>query len=350
MARIIDVIEWPDQGSTDIMQRVPEQGAGDIRIGSQVIARGSQVAVFFRDGKALDVFREGRYTLSTMNIPILASIINLGTNNKTPFPAEVYFVTTKDFIGQKWGTPNELTVPDSMMGVVQLRAHGTYSFAISDPQRFVTQIVGAQGIYTTGQLADYLRDIMVSEVASVIGATMAKSSLLNLAALQSDLGAAIQAKAADDFDAIGIALKKVYVVGITPSEETAKALSARSAMGALGVNYMQYQGAQAMRDAAQNTGGGVASLGAGLGAGMGIGGMMSQAINSGMQTPQQPMQPAQPAAPAAPAGSGDAPMTKAAIQKALSNLDVRVANGEISETLYNKLTANLQKALDAAAE
>jgi len=184
----------------------------------------------------------------------------------------------------------------------------------------------------------------------VIGATMAKSSLLNLAALQSDLGAAIQAKAADDFDAIGIALKKVYVVGITPSEETAKALSARSAMGALGVNYMQYQGAQAMRDAAQNTGGGVASLGAGLGAGMGIGGMMSQAINSGMQTPQQPMQPAQPAAPAAPAGSGDAPMTKAAIQKALSNLDVRVANGEISETLYNKLTANLQKALDAAAE
>ena len=130
MARIIDVIEWPDQGSTDIMQRVPEQGAGDIRIGSQVIARGSQVAVFFRDGKALDVFREGRYTLSTMNIPILASIINLGTNNKTPFPAEVYFVTTKDFIGQKWGTPNEITVPDSMMGVVQLRAHGTYSMAI----------------------------------------------------------------------------------------------------------------------------------------------------------------------------------------------------------------------------
>ena len=203
--------------------------------------------------------------------PDITLFINLGTNNKTPFPAEVYFVTTKDFIGQKWGTPNEITVPDSMMGVVQLRAHGTYSMAISDPQRFVTQIVGAQGIYTTGQLADYLRDIMVSEVASVIGATMAKSSLLNLAALQSDLGAAIQAKAADDFDAIGIALKKVYVVGITPSEETAKALSARSAMGALGVNYMQYQGAQAMRDAAQNTSGGVASLGAGLGAGMGIG-------------------------------------------------------------------------------
>ncbi len=347
MARIIDVIDWPDQGSNDIMQRVPEQGAGDIRLGSQVIARGSQTAVFYRDGKAMDVFREGRYTLSTMNLPILSSIIGLGTNNKTPFPAEVYFVTTKDFIGLKWGTPTEITVPDAMMGVVQLRAHGTYSMAVSDPQRFVSQIVGAKGLYTTGELVDYLRDILISEIASVLGTTMAKSSLLNLAALQSDLGAAIQAKAADDFEAIGIALKKVYVVGITPSDETAKALSARSAMGALGVNYMQYQGAQAMRDAAQNTGGGVAALGAGLGAGMGIGGMMGQAINSGMQTSTPPVQQQQPAAAAAPA---EAAASKAALQRALTNLDMRLANGDISEALYTRLQANLQKAFDSAAE
>lgn len=348
MARIIDVIEWPDQGSTDIMQRVPEQGSGDIRLGSQLIARGSQVAVFYRDGKALDVFREGRHTLSTLNLPILSKLIGLATNNRNPFPAEVYFVTTKDFIGLKWGTPTELTVPDSVLGVVQLRAHGTYSMAISDPQRFVSQIVGARGIFTTGELTDYLRDIMVSEVASVIGATMAKSSLLNLAALQSDLGAAIQAKAADDFDAIGVALKKVYVVGITPSDETAKAISARSAMGALGVNYMQYEGAQAMRDAAQNQGGGVAALGAGLGAGMGIGGIMGQAISSGMQGTVPPMQ-SQPQTP--PAGGQAAPaMNKASIQKALANLDMRLANGEISEATYNKLQANLQKALESATD
>lgn len=351
MARILDVIEWPDQGANDIMQRVPEHGAGDIRLGSQLIVRGSQTAVFYRDGRALDLFREGRHTLSTLNLPILSGLIGLATNSRTPFPAEVYFVTTKDFIGLKWGTPNELTVPDAMLGVVQLRAHGTYSMAVSDPQRFVSQIVGAKGIYTTGELADYLRDIMVSEVASVIGATMAKKSLLNLAELQSDLGAAIQAKAADDFDAIGIALKKVYVVGITPSDETAKALSARSAMGALGVNYVTYQGAQAMRDAAQNTGGGIAAMGAGMGAGMGIGGMMGQAINAGMQAPVPPMQPQTPAAPAAPAaGGGEAPVTKAAIQAALTKLDLRLANGEISEAIYNKLSANLQKALDSAAD
>jgi len=124
--------------------------------------------------------------------------------------------------------------------------------AIKDPQRFVNQVVGAQGMYTTAQINDYLRGILVSEIATVLGQTMQTQSLLNLAALQADLGAAIQAKAGDDFEALGIALKKAYVISIQPGEETAKAIATRSAMGAVGANYMQYQAGQAMRDAAQN--------------------------------------------------------------------------------------------------
>lgn len=345
MARIIDVIEWPDQGPNEIVRRVPEQGSGDIRLGSQVIVRGAQVAVFYRDGKALDMFTEGRHTLTTMNLPLLSALIGLATNDRTPFPAEVYFVTTKEFVDMKWGTPGEITVPDAVLGMVQLRAFGNYSMQIKDPQRFVNQIVGVQGIYTTAQIQDYLRGILVSEIASVMGTTMKTKSLLDLAALQSDLGAAIQAKAADDFEAIGIALKKVYVVNIQPGEETAKAIATRSAMGAVGATYMQYQAGQAMREAAQNESGGAAGLGAGLGAGIGIGQAMADAIRQSSQ-PAAP-QPAAPQQPAA--GSGAAPLTKAQIEQALLNLDVRLANGEISEATYNRLRENLEKALQNAA-
>ena len=342
MARIIDVIEWPDQGPNDIVQRVPEAGAGDIRLGAQVIVRGAQVAVFYRDGKALDTFKEGRHTLNTANLPLLSSLIGLATNNRTPFPAEVYFVTTKDFIDMKWGTPGEITVPDSVLGMVQLRAFGTYSMAISDPLRFVNQVVGVQGLYGTNQINDYLRGIMLSEIAGVLGNVMRTKSLLDLASLQADLGPAIQAKAADDFDAIGIQLKKVYVIQVQPSEETAKAISQRSAMGALGVNYMQYQAGQAMREAAQNQSGGAAGTGVGLGAGIGLGQILGQTMGAGMNQPAPQQQPSTPAAGGV--------QTKAQIRQALGNLDIRLANGEISEAIYNKLQANLTKLLETAPD
>lgn len=352
MARIIDVIEWPDQGPNDMVQRVPEMGSGDIRLGSQMIVRGAQVAVFYRDGKALDTFREGRHTLTTANLPLMSALIGLATNSRTPFPAEVYFVTTKDFLDMKWGTPGEITVPDSVLGMVQLRAFGTYSMAVSDPLRFVNQVVGVQGLYSTSQISDYLRGILLSEIASIFGTVMRTKSLLDLASLQADLGPAIQAKAADDFDAIGIQLKKVYVVQVQPGEETAKAIGQRSAMGALGVNYMQYQAGQAMREAAQNQSSGGAGTGVGLGAGIGLGQILGQTLGQGMNQPQQqqppqsaPQQQAPGAAPSAPAGGGQ---TKAQIQQALTNLDIRLANGEISEATYNKLQANLQKALENA--
>ncbi len=342
MARILDVIEWPDQEPNEIVRRVPEQGSGDIRLGSQVIVRGAQVAVFYRDGKALDMFTEGRHTLTTLNLPLLSSLIGLATNDRTPFPAEVYFVTTKEFVDMKWGTPAEITAPDAILGMVQLRAFGTYSMQVKDPQRFVNQIVGVQGIYTTSQINDYLRSIIVTEFASVLGSVMKTRSLLDLAALQNDLSAAVQAKAADDFDALGIALRKLYVVSIQPNEETAKAIATRSAMGAVGASYMQYQAGQAMRDAARNEGQGVAGLGAGLGAGIGIGQAMAQAVTQGMQQPQQPA-PSQ-------SQTGGAPLTKAQIQQALTNLDVRLANGEISEATYYKLQENLRKALENAPD
>jgi membrane protease subunit (stomatin/prohibitin family) len=339
--RLIDVIEWPDQGPTDIVQRVPEQGQGDIRFGSQVIVRPSQVCYFVREGKALDAFQEGRHTLSTYNLPILTGLLKLATNSKTPFPAEAYFVTTRDFLDQKWGTASEITVRDSELGMVQLRAHGTYAMKIANPKSFLDQVVGVQGIYTTSDINDYLRGILMAEVAGTFGEVMAGKSLLDLAAVQAAMGGAITERAKSHFADVGIELKKVFVTTITPTEEVARAISQRSAMGALGTNYMEYQAGQAMRDAAKNDGSGAAAIGTGLGAGMGIGQAMAGAMASGFGKPSPESQPS---------ASADAPPTKAAIQTALTNLDIRLANGDISEATYNKLRANLEKALgDAAA-
>jgi membrane protease subunit (stomatin/prohibitin family) len=339
--RLIDVIEWPDQGPTDIVQRVPEQGQGDIRFGSQVIVRPSQVCYFVREGKALDAFQEGRHTLSTYNLPILTGLLKLATNSKTPFPAEAYFVTTRDFLDQKWGTASEITVRDSELGMVQLRAHGTYAMKIANPKSFLDQVVGVQGIYTTSDINDYLRGILMAEVAGTFGEVMAGKSLLDLAAVQAAMGGAIAERAKSHFADVGIELKKVFVTTITPTEEVARAISQRSAMGALGTNYMEYQAGQAMRDAAKSDGSGAAAIGTGLGAGMGIGQAMAGAMASGFGKPSPEPQSS---------ASADAPPTKAAIQTALTNLDIRLANGDISEATYNKLRANLEKALgDAAA-
>src|SRR5919108_5397626 len=112
MPRIIDVVEFLDNSGREIVHREPQGGPGDFRLGSQVIVRESQTAVFFRDGKALDVFGPGRHTITTANVPLLASIIGLATMGKSPFPAEVVFVNMRQFLDQKWGTPEPIAFRD----------------------------------------------------------------------------------------------------------------------------------------------------------------------------------------------------------------------------------------------
>ena len=106
MARVFDVIEYLDPSGREIVHRIPEHGSGDFRLGSQLIVRESQAAVFFRDGKALDTFGPGRHTISTANIPLLVRLISIPFSGETPFKAEVYFVNLKEFLDQKWGYPS----------------------------------------------------------------------------------------------------------------------------------------------------------------------------------------------------------------------------------------------------
>lgn len=285
MARIFDVVEYPNEMADEIVHRFPETGVADLRIGSQVIVRESQRVVFFRDGNALDTFGPGRHTIVTANIPKIIDWIGKAFNDRTPFTAEVYYVSMKEFADRKWGTPQPIIVrnPGMGLGVALLQGFGSYSFQVKDPQQFVTQIVGAQGIYRSSDIENRLRMMLLSKLQDLLGETGAKHSVVELIGLTEELSAGVRAKAQDDFAAIGLELKSFYIGNLKPSDKSAEELRQ---MGMLDMQtYTQLQAADAMRDAAQNPSGG-AGLTAGIGAGMGIGNVLSQTLQ-GMNNQNQ---------------------------------------------------------------
>ncbi|HEX9798359.1 MAG TPA: SPFH domain-containing protein [Anaerolineales bacterium] len=281
MARIFDVVEYPNEMRDEIVHRFPEGESGDFRIGSQVIVREAQEAVFFRDGKALDTFGPGRHTITTANIPLLVDIIGKAFGDRTPFTAEVYFVSKREFANEKWGTPQPIIVrnPGMGLGVALLQGYGAYSFQVADAQQFVTQIVGATGAYSTNDIKDRLRSMLLSKLQDLLGETTEASDVPQLIGMVEELGAGVRAKAQDDFKALGMTLKSFYIESLKPSSKSAEELRA---MGMLDMTtYTQLQAADALRDAAQNPSGG-AGLTAGIGAGMGIGNVLSESLKGSM--------------------------------------------------------------------
>lgn len=302
MARIFDVVEYPSEMLDEIVHRFPETGVADLRMGSQVIVRESQRAVFFRDGHALDVLGPGRHTITTANVPLLTDLIGRAFENRTPFTAEVYYVSMREFADKKWGTPQPIIVrnPGMGLGVALLQGFGSYSFQVNDPQQFVTQIVGAQGIFRTSEIENRLRTMLLSKLQDLLGETAAKASVVELIGLTEELGAGVRAKTQDDFAAIGLVLKSFYIANLKPYEKSAEELRA---MGMLDMQtYTQLQAADALRDAAQNPSGG-AGLTAGIGAGMGIGNVLSGSLQ-GMTGQQGGGRPGQAQPENTPSGGG----------------------------------------------
>lgn len=302
MARVFDVVEYPSEMADELVHRFPETGVADLRFGSQVIVRESQAAVFFRDGRALDVLGPGRHTITTANVPLLTDLLGKLFGDRTPFTAEIYFVSMREFADRKWGTPQPIIVRNTGvgLGIALLQGFGTYSFQVTDPQQFVTQIVGQLGAYRTSDIENRLRTMLLSRLQDLLGETTANKNVLDLIGLTDELGAGVRAKAQDDFLAIGLLLKSFYIGNLKPSDKSAKELRE---MGMLDMQtYTQLQAADAMRDAAQNPSGG-AELTAGIGAGMGIGNVLSGSL-AGM-TQGQGQSQTQPTTPAAAAGMPD---------------------------------------------
>ncbi|MDQ3044283.1 MAG: SPFH domain-containing protein [Chloroflexota bacterium] len=285
---ILDLIEHPDEHSDEIVRRVPEQGSGEFRLGSQLVVREGQRAVFVRDGKALDVFGPGRHTLSTNNIPFLTGLIGLPFGGDSPFKAEVFFVATRELTDMKWGTQQPVVYRDTELGVVRLRAFGTYSIRVADPQLFVNTIVGSRGAYTTGAIDDFLKSIIINEFNDLLGTV--QTSILDIQSMTGEIAVAARNALLDDFSGRGLDLISFQISAITPPEEVQQRIDERSGMGALGDMraYTQYRTAQAIGDAANNPGtaGDVTSAGVGLGAGVGIGQAMAGAMRDAYTAPE----------------------------------------------------------------
>lgn len=279
--QFIEVIEWLDESKDTLLYRFPVAGQ-EIKNEAQLIVRESQAAVFVFEGQIGDVFTPGRYTIDGGNTPILSKLGAWKYGFNSPMKSEVYFVNTKQFTDMKWGTSNPVMLRDADFGIVRLRAFGAYSLRVADPGEFIKEVAGTNAHFQTEDIDGQLKRAIVTEFSDALGEL--KIPALDLAAQYKEVGESIREKINEDFAGYGLVVTKFYVENISLPPEVEAAMDKRSSMGALGdaQTYMQFQAADALRDAAQNEGGG-AGLGAGLGAGFAVGGQMANAF--GQQGP-----------------------------------------------------------------
>ncbi|MCH9697688.1 MAG: SPFH domain-containing protein [Gammaproteobacteria bacterium] len=272
----VDVIEWTDDTADTMVYRFERYG-NEIKYGAKLVVRESQVAVFVNEGEIADVIDPGLYELETKNLPILTKLQHWDHGFKSPFKAEVYYCNTKRFVDLKWGTKNPIMLRDPEFDAVRLRAFGTYAVRISDPSTFIREITGTDANFTTDEISNQLRNLIVSRFASVIGG--AGIPILDLAANYDQLSSFITEKIAPEFETYGLELTKILVENISLPTEVEQALDKRTSIGIVGGldKYIKYQSGQALEKGAAH-GSGIHD-GIGIGAGVALGKQLGDSIS-----------------------------------------------------------------------
>ncbi|HET7187003.1 MAG TPA: SPFH domain-containing protein [Gemmatimonadaceae bacterium] len=291
---LIDIVEWLES-STDAMVWRFDRPNNELKNGARLIVRPGQVAVFVEQGTVADVFQPGQHELTTKNLPILSRLRGWKYGFASPFKAEVVFVSTRQFVSNKWGTKQPVMTRDPELGPVRLRVFGTYAVRVSDPEAFVRELVGANSSFTIGQITDQLRDLLVARFSELLGENTIP--VLQLAANYKELGDLATARLAPELEKFGVELTKLVVESIALPDEVAATLDQRTRIGLIGGDmskYAQLLTADAVRDAARNQGAG----GAGAAVGVGLG-MAQQLAGAANPTPRPAASP-----PPLPASAG----------------------------------------------
>ena len=293
--QLIEVIEWTDNTSDTMVYRFPVQN-NEIKMGAQLTVRESQVGIFVNEGQIADVFSPGRYRLSTENMPVLTKLKSWAYGFNSPFKAEVYFINTKQFTNQKWGTANPIMMRDHEFGMLRFRAFGIYAFKVADPVRFLRELFGTSSTFQTQDITSQLKKIITSGLADLVAES--QIAALDLSMHYDELGDQCQFKLKPKFIEYGLDITSVVIENISLPKEVEEVLDKRTSMGILGDlnKYTQYQAAEALRDAAKNEGSGTIGAGMGLGAGAAFGNMMANSLHQAQQTQEKPPVP-QPASP-----------------------------------------------------
>ena len=265
-AIFLEVIEWFDETGQELVHRIPEKGSGEIKFGAQLIVRESQAGVLFYKGKACDAFGPGRHTLKTGNIPVLTKILSIPWGMTSPLRAEIYMANMKVFANLKWGTRDPVAFRDSELGLIRLRAHGVFNIQIVQPILFINTLVGTMGRYTTEEIEEYLKRVIISRFNDHLGEHL--DSLFNLPGRYDELSLGLQKRLHDDFSHFGLDLRHLYITSITPPSEVQQAIDDKSRLGVIQDldRLVKMKAAMAMEKAAEANG----SAGSGMGMGMGL--------------------------------------------------------------------------------
>ncbi len=276
-SQLIDVIEWKDDTQNTMVHRYDMNGK-EIMMGAQLTVRESQVAVFVNEGQLADVFQPGRYELTTQNMPILTALKAWKFGFNSPFKSDVYFVNTKQFLDRKWGTSNPVMMRDAEFGMIRVRAFGIYAFRVSNPETFLKEVFGTNGMFTVEDVEGQIKRTLVSGLSDAIAES--KIPALDLAANYEELSQYALKALSPKIEALGLTLTSFVIENISLPEEVEKSIDKRTSMGVVGDlnKYSQYQAAEAMREAANNPGGGMAGMGVGMGAGAAMGQMFAQSM------------------------------------------------------------------------